>query len=70
MEFCGGGALDSIYRNLRKPLSEDQVGLILLESLKGLEYLHTKANLIHRDIKAGNLLLTENGDLKLGNNMI
>jgi serine/threonine protein kinase len=34
---------------------------------KALEYLHYQAALIHRDIKAGNLLLTEDGDLKLGN---
>ncbi|KAI9088188.1 kinase-like domain-containing protein, partial [Phlyctochytrium arcticum] len=65
MEFCGGGALDSIYRAIKKPLTEDQIGSIIYESVLGLEYLHTKAALIHRDIKAGNVLLTENGEVKL-----
>ncbi|RKO91588.1 kinase-like domain-containing protein [Blyttiomyces helicus] len=65
MEFCGGGALDSIYRGIKKPLTEDQIASIIYESVQGLEYLHTEVFLIHRDIKAGNLLLTENGELKL-----
>ncbi|KAI8827284.1 kinase-like domain-containing protein, partial [Fimicolochytrium jonesii] len=65
MEFCGGGALDSIYRAIRKPLTEDQIGSILYESVMGLDYLHTKVALIHRDIKAGNVLLTEQGECKL-----
>ncbi|KAJ3166932.1 hypothetical protein HDU88_003021 [Geranomyces variabilis] len=65
MEFCGGGALDSIYRAIRKPLTEDQIACIIYESVMGLDYLHTKVALIHRDIKAGNVLLTENGECKL-----
>ncbi|KAJ3017168.1 hypothetical protein HKX48_003682 [Thoreauomyces humboldtii] len=65
MEFCGGGALDSIYRAIRKPLTEDQIACILYESVMGLDYLHTKVALIHRDIKAGNVLITENGECKL-----
>ena len=70
MEFCGGGALDSMYRALKKPLTEDQLAVILHESIAGLEYLHNTAGIIHRDIKAGNLLLTEDGCLKLGMNYI
>ncbi|RKO96262.1 hypothetical protein CXG81DRAFT_6749, partial [Caulochytrium protostelioides] len=65
MEYCGGGALDSTYRAIKKPLTEDQIASILYESVQGLEYLHTKYGLIHRDIKAGNLLLTESGEVKL-----
>ncbi|KAJ3357429.1 hypothetical protein HDU83_007360 [Entophlyctis luteolus] len=65
MEFCGGGALDSIYRAIKKPFTEDQIAAIIYDSLVGLDYLHSQVALIHRDIKAGNLLLTESGELKL-----
>lgn len=65
MEFCGAGSLDSFYRTLKNPISEDALCAILYDSLRGLEYLHTKAALIHRDIKAGNLLLTDEGQVKL-----
>ncbi|KAJ3180561.1 hypothetical protein HDU85_003964 [Gaertneriomyces sp. JEL0708] len=65
MEFCGGGALDSIYRAVRKPLTEEQIACILYESVTGLHYLHTSVHLIHRDIKAGNVLITDSGECKL-----
>eukprot|EP00842_Homolaphlyctis_polyrhiza_P001001 jgi/Hompol1/1901/HPOL_004992-RA len=66
MEFCGGGGLDVIYKTLKKPLTEDQIAAILFDTLLALDYLHTKVALIHRDIKAGNVFLTEDGQVKLG----
>jgi serine/threonine protein kinase len=38
----------------------------LYDTLAGLDYLHREAFLIHRDIKAGNIFITENGEVKLG----
>ena len=65
IEFCGGGALDSIMVDLEKGLTEDQIRYVCHEMLVGLDYLH-RHHIIHRDIKAGNVLVTIDGEVKLG----
>lgn len=46
-------------------MTESQIACITKDTLKALEYLHSKRK-IHRDIKAGNILLTKGGVAKLG----
>lgn len=65
MEFCGGGAVDTIMLNLEKPLTEPQIQAVCKQMCCGLEYLH-QLNIIHRDLKAGNVLLTSDSQVKLG----
>lgn len=65
IEFCGAGAVDRIMINLEKPLTELQIKYITKELCKALQFLHDKF-VIHRDLKAGNILLTQNGQVKLG----
>ncbi|KAN0025672.1 hypothetical protein ACTFIU_010266 [Dictyostelium citrinum] len=64
MECCGGGSITEIYQELNIPLNENQIAYVCRETLKGLEYLH-HTNVIHRDLKGANILLTESGDVKL-----
>ncbi|XP_051775097.1 mitogen-activated protein kinase kinase kinase kinase 3 isoform X1 [Erpetoichthys calabaricus] len=63
MEFCGGGSLQDIY-HVTGPLLEAQIAYVCRETLQGLYYLHSKGKM-HRDIKGANILLTDNGYVKL-----
>uniref|UniRef100_A0A670KEJ9 non-specific serine/threonine protein kinase n=1 Tax=Podarcis muralis TaxID=64176 RepID=A0A670KEJ9_PODMU len=63
MEYCLGSASDLLEVH-KKPLQELEIAAITHGALQGLAYLHSH-NMIHRDIKAGNILLTEPGQVKL-----
>ncbi|XP_058834945.1 serine/threonine-protein kinase 10-like isoform X4 [Topomyia yanbarensis] len=64
IEYCDGGALDSIMVELEKPLTEPQIAYVCKHMVAGLFHLH-KNKVIHRDLKAGNVLLTMDGGVKL-----
>ncbi|XP_015280840.1 PREDICTED: LOW QUALITY PROTEIN: serine/threonine-protein kinase TAO3 [Gekko japonicus] len=63
MEYCLGSASDLLEVH-KKPLQEVEIAAITHGALQGLAYLHSHCK-IHRDIKAGNILLTEPGQVKL-----
>ncbi|KAM6933850.1 serine/threonine-protein kinase TAO1 isoform 1-T1 [Xenentodon cancila] len=63
MEYCLGSASDLLEVH-KKPLQEVEIAAVTHGALQGLAYLHSH-NMIHRDIKAGNILLTEPGQVKL-----
>ncbi|KAK2559950.1 Serine/threonine-protein kinase 3 [Acropora cervicornis] len=54
----------SYFKNTDLWLAEEEISCILKYTLKGLEYLHLRRK-IHRDIKAGNILLNAEGHAKL-----
>jgi len=64
MEYCGAGSVGDVIKITKKSLKEDQIAVIAKHTLSGLKYLH-KNNIIHRDIKAGNILLNHLGQCKL-----
>uniref|UniRef100_A0A0K0FCR1 Protein kinase domain-containing protein n=1 Tax=Strongyloides venezuelensis TaxID=75913 RepID=A0A0K0FCR1_STRVS len=64
LEFCSGGAIDNIMLELGRPLNERQISYVTHWTCVGLNHLHQN-NVIHRDMKAGNILLTGDGVVKL-----
>lgn len=64
LEWCEGGALDASMILMDSPLDESQLQVVAKHTAEALNFLHGKM-VIHRDIKAGNLLLTNEGIVKL-----
>lgn len=62
MDYCAGGSL----RTLLKPgvFEERYIGVIMRELLIALSAVH-KLGVIHRDIKAANVLITKEGNVQL-----
>lgn len=64
LEYCAGGSLRQLYKGLGHGLPEMDIVAYVIQILKGLEYLHEQG-VVHRDVKAANVLLTESGRVKL-----
>ncbi|KAI8809933.1 kinase-like domain-containing protein [Cladochytrium replicatum] len=62
--LSAGSCLDIMKTAHPEGLEEVAVSTILKQALQGLEYLH-KNGLIHRDVKAGNLLMDDDGLVQL-----
>ncbi|GBG59285.1 hypothetical protein CBR_g32298 [Chara braunii] len=62
--LSGGSCLQVMKAGFRDGFDEAVIATILKETLKALDYLHKKG-LIHRDVKAGNILIDGNGAVKL-----
>lgn len=63
MEYCLGSAADIIEVH-KSPLAEAEIAAMIHDTLCALEYIHANS-MIHRDIKAGNILIASNGRVKL-----
>ncbi|XP_020239321.1 germinal center kinase 1 [Cajanus cajan] len=63
MEYMAGGSVADLLQS-GPPLDEMSIACILRDLLHAVDYLHNEGK-IHRDIKAANILLTENGDVKV-----
>ena len=64
MELCENQTLEELLVR-RKTLTELEVQCYIIQLIRGLQYLHSH-KIIHRDIKLGNLFLTDKMELKIG----
>ena len=64
LEICRHQTLNELYKR-RKTLTEIEVQCYIIQLIKGLQYLHSH-KIIHRDLKLGNLFLTDKMELKIG----
>lgn len=65
MEYCAAGSALDLMNATGEAFLDSEIADVAAAMLYGLEYLHTQRR-IHRDVKAGNLLLTSDGRAKLG----
>lgn len=63
--LSGGSCADIMKRNFPKGFDDEYlIATILREALQGLAYLH-KDGRIHRDVKAGNILISTDGEVQI-----
>lgn len=64
LEYCAGGSVADYMRISGNTFEEKYIAAIARDVLKGLDYMHSHKKL-HRDVKAGNILLSTDGVAKL-----
>ena len=64
MELCENGSIVDLLR-IRQTLKTPEIQSILLGLCEGVSYLHSRA-IIHRDLKIGNIFLSSNNIVKIG----
>jgi serine/threonine-protein kinase 24/25/MST4 len=65
MGYCDRGSLRDLLDTRQQVLSEDQISVIMRDLLEGLQLIQTEHRIIHRDIKAANILLCSDGGIKI-----
>merc|ERR1740130_665653 len=63
LEYVPGGSISSLLGEFG-PFSEDMIRRYTRQILRGVDYLHRR-KILHRDIKGGNVLISDSGRVKL-----
>lgn len=61
MEFCPQGSLRDLIDITDRVLNENQIAFVMHDLLSALKVLHNEHHIVHRDVKAANILLANNG---------
>ena len=66
MEYMPGGSLFDLLYKRKEKLSWARKLEIVLQTARGMAYLHTRSPpVLHRDLKSLNLLLDKAGDVRI-----
>ena len=65
MEFCDHGSLRDVIDFRNDILNENQISIIMKDVISSLTVLHSKYKILHRDIKAGNILINSKCEIKV-----
>ena len=63
LDYCPSGELFGLMKNHRN-MTEKEAKFYFLETILAIQYMHNK-NIIYRDIKPENILLDQNGHIKI-----
>lgn len=64
MEYVEGQSLSDYIKTTTGPIPEEKAVQLFVQILDGLEYAHQR-NVVHRDIKPGNFIVTNDGRVKI-----
>eukprot|EP01126_Amoeba_proteus_P051074 TRINITY_DN6083_c0_g1_i1.p1 TRINITY_DN6083_c0_g1~~TRINITY_DN6083_c0_g1_i1.p1 ORF type:complete len:596 (-),score=96.14 TRINITY_DN6083_c0_g1_i1:263-2050(-) len=64
-EFCDLGSVSDLINLRGKGFCAGSIAVVVFQTLLGLKYLH-ETDIIHRDLKAANLLVNRYGQVKIG----
>ncbi|KAI9365947.1 hypothetical protein DFJ73DRAFT_755664 [Zopfochytrium polystomum] len=64
-DFCGAGSIADCIELTDSTFLEPQIAYATASALAGLAFLHGRG-IIHRDVKCANIMLTEDGIVKIG----
>jgi serine/threonine protein kinase/Tfp pilus assembly protein PilF len=66
MEYIDGETLSNLRTEKEQPVFEpDEIATWISQLCDALDYAHTRANVIHCDLKPANLMVNQRGDLKI-----
>lgn len=64
LEYMDAGSLADVIKEVGK-IPEQIIGLMSVQILRGIDYLHRVMKVIHRDIKPSNILINKKGQVKI-----